>query len=142
HSSRRAAASAYAVTRAECPRVYGSRASIARLSLRREGTGLSVSPPALLSLQRVTPTLSLRVLDHAPLPDVEADDDRGADDGDGDAADQAELLDRIAGSVASVVRREADEGRPADPAGGVPEEEAPPRHLSDASQPGRGDAKE
>src|SRR5438309_4846946 len=45
-------------------------------------------------------------------------------------------LDRVGGGLPAIVRDEADERRPADPAGRVPEEEPPPLHPGEPGDPG------
>src|SRR5437870_4340821 len=48
-------------------------------------------------------------------------------------------LDRVRDRLAAVEGSEADRHRPADPAGGVPEEEAPPVHPPETGDPRGGE---
>src|SRR3954469_21574974 len=50
---------------------------------------------------------------------------------------QPVTVDRLGRGVSRVVREEPDAGRPADPAGRVPEEELPPVHMAETCDPGR-----
>src|SRR5439155_6684174 len=70
------------------------------------------------------------------------DEDDHADDGDRTRADQAVVRDRIRGRAPELVRDDRNQHRPADPPGGVPDEELPPGHPADAGEPGGGDTED
>src|SRR3954452_22742836 len=83
----------------------------------------------------MTPGGSFRRVGGASFPD--ALPDQG--DHEPEQPDQAERGDRALRGVPDEVRREPDRQHPADPANGVPQEEAPPRPAVDAGQPGDGE---
>src|SRR4051812_35839207 len=73
------------------------------------------------------------VLGAAAEEEGEDDDRRQADDREGDVDRRAEPFERLS----AVVRGQAEDERPGDPAGRVRYEEAAPLHLPDAREEGR-----
>src|SRR5581483_10692677 len=71
----------------------------------------------------------------APEVDPAKHDQNGQDDA--GRTDPPVPVERVGSRLAAVVGKQRHAGCPADPAGGVPEEEPPPRHPAEAGHPRR-----
>src|SRR6476660_330359 len=77
---------------------------------------------------------------HALVPEAHADEEECAERDDDRGAEHAVTAERVGGRLAEEVGEQPEASRPDDAARRVPEEEAPPRHVRDAGEPGRRDA--
>src|SRR5438552_13520439 len=83
------------------------------------------------------PHISETIIDHAVAPEVNADDRDYDQNCEPDAGVEPVVVDRVSRRAAGVVGDDAERRRPDDASGGIPEEEAPPRHVADPGEPRR-----
>src|SRR6266566_9998014 len=81
------------------------------------------------------PHISLTIIDHAAAPEVNADDRDYDQNCEPDAGVEPVVVDRVGRRAAGVVGDDPEGRRPDDASGGIPEEEAPPRHVADPGEP-------
>src|SRR6478672_9220540 len=86
--------------------------------------------------------ISLRISEDPLAAEVNADCGDDEQNDDADTGVEAVMVDRLRRRPARVVGDRTEGDCPDDPAGGIPEEEAPPGHMADSGEPRCRDAQD